>query len=406
MISGNKLTVMSYQFVSEGLAFFFFLFLMGRWSWISLQLPLISFITVVILSLLFFLGASKLFSNFLPFIIVAALLAGIGVVIGVPLVFSLMLSGFLVWRYLLHEQEPDRENERFMLFFTTIMAFVCMLFFARIEIIIILALQYGVIILGYFFSHYIEVSKSDRKKGKKKIVILILGFAAGASTLAALFQPLRLLITSSWQAVSMVFLKGIQGFFFVVELTGFELSEMEPLEKLNQDQESSEMLRDSNEPPSSKDGEPSQQLAEAAQAGTVILLIVGIILILYIMYRLRNKIRTDQVDRQMLTYKSYDLQYGDEEHESAWRFKRSPADSLVRKEFLQFENYAQKCGYGRKSNEPIQKWFDRIGITSENLHLYQKVRYGNEQLSDEETSLFYDEIRKLRKQLDAKENKE
>ncbi|ASF40315.1 hypothetical protein CEH05_14645 [Halobacillus halophilus] len=405
MISGNKLTVMSYQFVSEGLAFFFFLFLMGRWSWVSLQLPLISFITVVILSLLFFLGASKLSSSFLPFIIVAALLAGIGVVMGVPLVFSLMLSGFLVWRYLLHEQEPDRENERFMLFLTTIMAFVCMLFFAQIEIIIILALQYGVIILGYFFSHYIEVSKSDRKKGKKKIVFLIFGFAAGASTLAALFQPLRLLITSSWQAVSIVFLKGVQGFFFIVELTGFEVSEIEPLAKLNQDQDSSEMFRDSNEPPSSEAGEPSQQLADAAQAGTVILLIVGIILILYIMYRLRNKKRTDRVDRQMLTYKSYGLQYGDEDHEAAWRFKRSPADGPVRKHFLQFERYAQKCGLGRKYNEPIQKWFDRIGITANNIHLYQKVRYGNEQLSKEEESLFYNEIRELEKQLASKENK-
>ncbi|SFF90912.1 hypothetical protein SAMN05216353_11348 [Halobacillus alkaliphilus] len=406
MISGNKLTVVSYQFVSEGLAFFFFLFLVGRWSWISLQVPLLSFITVVILSLLFFLGASKLSSSFLPFIIVAVLLAGIGVVMGVPLVFSLILSGFLVWRYLLHEQEPDRENERFMLLFTTIIAFVCMLFFAQPEIIIVLALQYGVIILGYFFSHYIEVSKSDRKKGKKKIVMLILGFAAGASGLAALFQPLRLIITSSWQAVSMVFLKGIQGFFFILEHTGFEVSEIEPLAELNQEQEGSEILRDSDEPPSSGDAEPSEQLAEAAQAGTVVLLIVGIILILYIMYRLRNKKRSDRVDRQKLTYKSYALQYSDEDHESVWRFNRSPADGPVRKKFLQFENYAQKCGYGRKYNESLQNWFERIGITAENLHLYQKVRYGNEQLSNDETSLFYDEIRKWKKQLAGKENKE
>ncbi|MCA1011129.1 hypothetical protein [Halobacillus halophilus] len=406
MISGNKLTVMSYQFVSEGLAFFFLLFLMGRWSWISLQVPLLPFITVIILSLLFFLGSSKLSSSFVPFIIVAVLVAGIAAVMGVPLVFSLMLSGFLVWRYLLHEQEPDRENERFILLFTTITAFVCMLFFAQTEIIIILALQYGVIILGYFFSHYIEVSKSDRKKGKKKLVILLFGFFAGASILSALFQPLRLFITGSWQAVSMVFLKGIQGFFFIVELTGIEVSEIEPSATFNQDQESSEMLRDSNEPLSSADSEPSQQLTEAAQAGTVILLIIGIILVLYIMYRLRNNKSTDPIDKQMLTYKSYDLHYTDEEHESDWRFRRSPADGPVRKQFLQFERYAQKCGYGRKYNESLQNWFDRIGISAENLHLYKKVRYGNEQLSNEETSLFYDEIRKLKKQLADKENNE
>ncbi|MGP4077963.1 hypothetical protein [Halobacillus sp. K22] len=406
MINGNKLVTMSYQYVSEGLAFFFFLFLMGKWSWISLQVPLFSFLTVVTLSLFFFLGASRISSSLLPVSIVSTLLVGIGVITGIPLVFSIMLSGFLVWRYLLHEQEADRENERFMLLFSTITAFGCMLFFAQTDIVVILALQYCVILLGYFFSHYLEVSKNDRKEGKKRLVILIVGFAAGVSGLVALFQPLRFIISSSWQALSTVFLKGVQGFFYLLELTGFEVSEIEPIEKLNQDQNTTEILRDPNDSPPLKNSEPSQQLAEAAQTGTIFLLIAGIVLILYIMYRLRKKRRTHQANVQRLTYKSYELPYNDENNDSVWRFKRSPADSPVRKRFLKFEEYARKHGYGRKYNEPIQYWFERVELQAENIQLYQKVRYGNDQLSKEEESLFYNEVRELEKQLDAKENKE
>ncbi|KHE73094.1 hypothetical protein [Halobacillus sp. BBL2006] len=69
-------------------------------------------------------------------------------------------------------------------------------------------------------------------------------------------------------------------------------------------------------------------------------------------------------------------------------FNRSKATSPIRKQFLQFERYAETKGYCRHCNEPIEQWFHRIGLEPQKTNLYQKVRYGNESLTKSEEHFF------------------
>ncbi|WP_156914203.1 hypothetical protein [Paucisalibacillus globulus] len=61
-------------------------------------------------------------------------------------------------------------------------------------------------------------------------------------------------------------------------------------------------------------------------------------------------------------------------------YKRHP----VRKLIYDFECKANKGNYGRKPFETLEDWLPRIGIQEKNLESYQRIRYGNMDVSERE----------------------
>ncbi|WP_053219877.1 hypothetical protein [Virgibacillus senegalensis] len=66
---------------------------------------------------------------------------------------------------------------------------------------------------------------------------------------------------------------------------------------------------------------------------------------------------------------------------------------------MDFELFAAKIGFGRKRFESIEDWFRRIDLKESDTELYQRVRYGEEQLEEEKIAQFRDEIEVLRVRL-------
>jgi hypothetical protein len=73
----------------------------------------------------------------------------------------------------------------------------------------------------------------------------------------------------------------------------------------------------------------------------------------------------------------------------------------TRKKFLHFEKTMDKRGFGRLSGESAPLWFDRLKLSSNEaesvLQTYEKVRYGEEPVSDDEFSDYAKAIKKLEK---------
>src|SRR5699024_11721321 len=65
----------------------------------------------------------------------------------------------------------------------------------------------------------------------------------------------------------------------------------------------------------------------------------------------------------------------------------------VRRLLYQFERKMIGTSYERHSFETIDRWSKRIGLAT-NLEVYQKVRYGNLEVNNEE-------VEKFKKELDA-----
>ena len=70
----------------------------------------------------------------------------------------------------------------------------------------------------------------------------------------------------------------------------------------------------------------------------------------------------------------------------------------ARKIVLHFEKQAKKNGYGRNKTETIEEWLRRLKISTDFL-VYQKVRYGELDVSDEEIQGLKNELTEIETRL-------
>ncbi|MBT2695635.1 hypothetical protein J7E32_21785 [Bacillus sp. ISL-55] len=86
------------------------------------------------------------------------------------------------------------------------------------------------------------------------------------------------------------------------------------------------------------------------------------------------------------------------------RMRTAVPDQFIRREIFQLEKYAHKKELGRLHHEDVKEWFDRLGIHYDlrTIQAYEYVRYG-EHLDEEMNGWFKDEIRTIKKQLNALE---
>jgi 4-amino-4-deoxy-L-arabinose transferase-like glycosyltransferase len=81
----------------------------------------------------------------------------------------------------------------------------------------------------------------------------------------------------------------------------------------------------------------------------------------------------------------------------------------TRKKFSQFEKSMHKRGFARLPGESVSQWFDRLNLNSQDAehvsHFYEKVRYGEQSLDDEEFNTFIESLKKIDKSVQRKEKK-
>lgn len=74
-------------------------------------------------------------------------------------------------------------------------------------------------------------------------------------------------------------------------------------------------------------------------------------------------------------------------------------DHPIRKLLYQFEVRLTKRGFGRQPHETIENWFTRLQLSDYNIQIYQKVRYGGEEVSEEEVRSFKKNLQQINEQL-------
>src|SRR5699024_12555476 len=85
--------------------------------------------------------------------------------------------------------------------------------------------------------------------------------------------------------------------------------------------------------------------------------------------------------------------------------KKAPADK-VRRMYFNFEKGTSSKGYGRYKDETIEQWFSRLSleehISISKLQYYQKMRYKDKVLTDEEFKLLKNYIKEFKDILSKK----
>ncbi|MBA2175711.1 hypothetical protein H0266_12490 [Halobacillus locisalis] len=407
MIEGRKNITLAYQMMSQVIVLYFFLYLLV--DWLSLPFSLSSYLIVTSAGIAGLLVTTYYQAYKSRVVVVPIIVIGLTFVTGLYWLIGVALAGGLVWRYNAMEVDPEQGNEHGLLIMTTILAFTELVFYRDLSLMVALLLQYVILFMGYNLSHYYRVSKADRAEGQKNILGFAVAIPLATIGLLILLPGVRSVVGFLWSGVSFIFLKGVSGVIAGLQFFGLDVSDIEPSESLDGQQgllDKMEEMRPQDEA-TEYDGSVVNRIGDATQWGLIIGILAAVIIVLFIVYRFNKNREGFEDEGSGLSYQSYQLASDMSDTSSMFSFSRSKANNPIRKQFEKFEKNAAKSGVGREPNESINDWFDRIGLETSQTTLYQKVRYGLEELTSEETDRFYCEMKDLQQQIErlsAKKN--
>ena len=400
MIEGRKTITLAYQMMSQAIVLYFFLYLLV--DWLSLPFTFSSYLIVVSAGLTGLLVTTYYRAYKSRVVVVPIIMIGLTFVTGLYWLIGVALAGGLVWRYNDMEVDPEQGNEHGLLIMTTILAFTELVFYRDLSLLVALLLQYVILFMGYNLSHYYRVSKADRAEGQKNILGFAVAIPLATVGLLVLLPGVRSVVGFLWSGVSFIFLRGVSGVIAGLQFFGLDVSDIEPAEQLEGERGLLDKMEDMGrqDEAAEYDGSVVSRIGDATQWGLIIGVVSAVLIGLYVIYRFNKNRGGFDEEGSGLSYQSYQFASNTGETSFVFSFSRSKANNAIRKQFEKFEKNARKYGVGREPSESLNDWFDRIGLEVTQTALYQKVRYGSEELTSEETDQFYREMKDLNQQIE------
>jgi hypothetical protein len=126
---------------------------------------------------------------------------------------------------------------------------------------------------------------------------------------------------------------------------------------------------------------------------------VALLVIIVLIYIWRKKLLFNFRADAVLTGNVSALTSSDLNGSAFGKRKWLQSKDRTRKKFLHFEKVMDKRGYARHPGESATLWFERLKLFGKEaesvLHAYEKVRYGDEKITNEEFNLYAKAIKKL-----------
>lgn len=309
-----------------------------------------------------------------------------------------IMAIFIFWRVLKFHQDSTSHSESVWLVLTFLIGvFLSPLAYFYggsylIQIVFLLLFQLLFILSGQFFLKWIDVELALKKR-----------FAVTYSKLLGIFLLLVAVLT---------FGRGIlkEIFFFVLQLAGWTLSMLlypffawigsADMQARANKAFSGQLPNMENESPF----EQSRQVFDPDFWGPILfaaLIAIGF----YFIYKKTSlfSMQREEEAPEAGVITTAHIEGGANTGEFTRRQKAAP-ENHIRKEIFQLEKYAHKKELGRLNHEDVKEWFDRLSIQYDprTIQTYEKVRYG-EQLDEKSDGWFKDEIKKVKKQINALE---
>jgi len=306
-----------------------------------------------------------------------------------PLPLNLFYTGFFTWRYLVIQKRAAGNHEMHYLIFTVIVAVPLFLFIKDYRILVCVILQLLVILAGHFSAHAVMIPKVQRKQIPVTLGLYLVTFLSLGAFILYLLRFTVFKIVEILLDFAFLLLGKFVGLFEFLEDIPFNWEDAEVLQQ-GEGNEKEEL------------GVSFLEKISAFVVGyTGLTVVIAFCIIIALLFLLLKK---PWYFSRMETIREKSYSQSNE--------KNSP-DNLVtfnlkkyftkpkhpaRKMVYDFERKAAKSHKGREPFESLEEWFERIGLDS-NLSIYQKVRYGNDEITDQELSLLQAQLRKMMKTL-------
>ncbi|WP_257347968.1 DUF4129 domain-containing protein [Pseudalkalibacillus decolorationis] len=325
-------------------------------------------------------------------VLVLPFLWGMGWLLGLDLLLFLLAGVLCLWRFTSHYLDPDLGQEMF-LFMLTIMSVGTFFFLYNNSEYLLVVLSITMIQVLLMSSIRVNRTLGEQQLHptiKKWVAYIFLGFV-GTTGIVALFFPL----------IKQIFMLGMRALGTAVGLVlyypaqyilNWFMSLVDPSE-----------LESSGEQEGKAKPDKKFLDQDFTNSGIVdflnaFLIIVALLLVIWIVWKFYNKQLTLQKPMTLTpVVESQDLSY--EEPNLSFRNKRRAPENRIRKRLFQLESKMAKYNYGRYSNESVHEWLSRVEPPEE-LHqqitsIYQQVRYGELDVTQEQTTKYEAAIQKL-----------
>ncbi|KGP90142.1 hypothetical protein N780_06760 [Pontibacillus chungwhensis BH030062] len=386
----------TYLWIGEAMVFYLLLGPIYFLFYPSEPLPFWSFLLVVVVSKLLLALGVKVTTSYIIIIFYVPLTALVTSYFSpFNLIISILLSCYLAWRFIVHERDPELNNEQALLMASLLFLILNVLFFNQTSVYFMAALQLVVLVFGYLLSHVLSVDGQANKTSVYSRTTTVMGLFVGVTIGVFLIYDLfRAGFTGGGALIAQVFGLIVRGILFLFSWTGLG---DEWNEKVNEIEPAEMELEDSGVGEEQPDPGAAFDLSEWMYWGALfMILVIGIVVAI----RLRNKKIEPTVDtfkeEHSVTYSNLPAERKPLRPSTFKRLFQSAPNDEARKLFFNFEAFASKTGNGRAPSETIEEWFKRLGVRDGNADLYQKVRYGDQSLTTRELETFKETIESLK----------
>lgn len=397
-MSPNSTIIKYYQLIGEGLLFYFLL--VPIMVLFEHPISVLGYLLTIIFIILFLSIGMRFIQNYSMYLLSLFILAPIAIyIIQFPPISSMVLISFMIWRFIVHESEPDLRNQMQLIFYMSLVLMVDIIFFYDTDLIWIALIMLVVMVGGYQLSHIVV----EGSIGVKQSLPFIIGF------FAIIFTGILLLFSVFKVAGSFIpyvlngLLKAVgTGIWWGLDLIGFTGLNIEALQKaiegiavegdttMNMEEGGNRFLTE-------------EQMNQAYEQPDIVnwwtIGISVVILMIIFLFLLRKRLRNQGKDNSLERISSEAMveKYFEKSKSKGFfgMFSEKPTNEIRLKVF-KFEQTAARKGIGRKQSETIEEWFHRIGIDASYLNVYQKIRYGDSDLTEKEINLFNDQLDEIK----------
>ncbi|WP_010652014.1 hypothetical protein [Oceanobacillus massiliensis] len=392
------------QLIPEGILYYFFL--VPFFALNNVNYPLWSYLFIIIITLLLFEAGTNITSSYAVYVPILLFYFAVTYFwLDYPILIAVLLFAYLFWRDWVFEMKGSDNNQLPILILTALFIFIEVIFFYDTHLVWMGVAQVIFVIIGYWVRLVLSAPESNRSQ--KTSIFFILLFLSGGIILYAIYPIISGAIDIIFTIIGIIFKNAVLGLANLLSWMGVDFSQLNMADEDNYNQminnikEDISNLRGLNEAPAEV-----QDNKSASNGWKYFGLFVGLFVMSVLLYRKRRKsARTssnwEHWNDSDVQVTALDLNQPIGEGNSRASNDRQP-EHLIRKYVLEFEKEANQNGYGRKKYETIEEWFIRLKLEPDDLELYQKVRYGNQELTNEEYERFYDVLQNLKNQLKSK----
>lgn len=398
MTNRQALITYSYHFLSEMLIVF--LLFVPLLHLDEATVPLFPYIITSSAITILFALYTHLSTRFSPYVLSAPIIFSLFYYIQLPFYVIIFLTLFSIQRYIKIRSTKNKARENFYLRWALIFSIVAALIMDHIQLVLYILILFLVVMIGYMVRHFTVIEQNESKNRYQLFLIyVIIGLMIISMATYYMLPIVRKLLSMLWFLFVNVFI--YTGSKVIQLLEWLQVFELEG----KGEQHVQEGLGNVDQ----------SQLTEPDQIDSVIfewivriiiilLMIIGVSFILWKAYQLLRNRFSQVKGEHALTIVSYHS-LNDQERSKFFarlynRLRKRP-DHPIRQLVYDIERKVSKTTLERFSYETVENWLQRLKLPG-HLATYQKVRYGECDVTREEVKQLKSELASIEQLLKEK----